>query len=59
MQQLNLTVYEATTSSTGIATAQAIVVLLVPELPTGVIIASEYFFFKNVGTQTYAGSLSS
>ena len=58
VQQLNLTVYEAITSSAGVATAQAIVVLDVPELQTGVIIASEYFFFKNSGTQTYVGSLT-
>ena len=50
--------YEATTSSAAIATAQAIVVLDVPEKQTGVIIASEYFFFKNSGTRTYVGSLA-
>jgi hypothetical protein len=58
VQQLNLTIYEATTSSAGIVTAQAIVVLDVPEGQTGVLIASEYFFFKNAGTQTYVGSLT-
>ncbi len=56
VQQLNLTVYEATTSSAGITAAQAIVVLDVPEGQTGVIIASEYFFIKNAGTRTYVGS---
>ncbi len=58
VQQLNLTVYEATTSSAGIATAQAIVVLDVPEGQTGVLIVSEYFFFENAGMRTYVGSLS-
>ena len=57
VQQANLTVYEATTSSTDIAIVQATVLLHEPDAQGGVLSISEVFFFKNVGTYTYVGSL--
>src|SRR6266852_2943683 len=57
VQQVNLTVYEATSSSAGIAIVQATVLLHEPDAQGGVLSISEVFFFKNVGTYTYVGSL--
>jgi hypothetical protein len=57
VQQVNLTVYEATTSSADIAIVQATVLLHAPDAQGGVLSISEVFFFKNVGTYTYVGSL--
>src|SRR5712691_1436222 len=57
VQQANLTVYEATSSAAGIAIVQATVLLHEPDAQGGVLSISEVFFFKNVGTYTYVGSL--
>jgi hypothetical protein len=57
VQQVNLTVYEATSSSAAIAIVQATVLLHEPDAQGGVLSISEVFFFKNVGTYTYVGSL--
>ena len=57
VQQVNLTVYEATSSSADIAIVQATVLLHEPDAQGGVLSISEVFFFKNVGTYTYVGSL--
>src|SRR6266699_1610849 len=57
VQQVNLTVYEATSSVAGIAIVQATVLLHEPDAQGGVLSISEVFFFKNVGTYTYVGSL--
>lgn len=56
-QQVNLTVYEATTSATNIVIVQATVLLHKPDTQAGVLSVSEIFFFKNVGTNSYVGSL--
>ena len=58
VQQINLTVYEATTSTAQIAIVQATVLLHQPDAQVGVLSISEVFFFKNVGTSTYVGSLN-
>lgn len=59
VQQVNLTVYEATASPAGIGTDQAIVVLDQPGNEPGLLTVSEYFFLRNPGTRTFVGSLSS
>lgn len=58
VQQINLAVYEATTSTAKIAITQAIVVLSEPDKQTGLITVSEYFFLKNQDRRTYVGSLN-
>jgi hypothetical protein len=57
VQQINLTAYEATTSSAKIALVQATVLLHQPGAQAGVLSISEVVFFKNLGTYTYVGSL--
>ncbi len=57
VQQVNLTVYEATTSIANIVIVQATVLLHAPDAQGGVLSISEVFFFKNIGTYTYVGSL--
>ena len=57
VQQINLTAYEATTSSAKIAIVQATVLLHQPGAQAGVLSISEVVFFKNLGTYTYVGSL--
>ncbi len=57
VQQINLTAYEATTSSAKIAIVQATVLLHQPDAQAGVLSISEVVFFKNLGTYTYVGSL--
>jgi len=57
VQQVNLTVYEATTSTASIAIVQATALLHNPDAQGGVLSVSEVLFFKNVGTYTYVGSL--
>ncbi len=56
VQQITLTVYEATTSSPGLIITQAVVLLSMPGAPGGIDV-SEYLFLKNPGTRTYVGSL--
>ena len=57
VQQINLTAYDATTSSAKIAIVQATVLLHQPDAQAGVLSISEVVFFKNLGTYTYVGSL--
>lgn len=56
-QQVNLTVYEATTSMANIAVVQATILFYSPDASTGSIHVSELFIFRNLGTYTYVGSL--
>jgi len=58
VQQVNLTVYEATTSTANIAVVRATVLLEEPNAQKGIITVSEIYAFKNLGTTTYVGSLS-
>jgi hypothetical protein len=57
LQQIDLTLYEATTSTASIAIVQATALLHKPDAQGGVLSISEVLFFKNVGTYTYVGSL--
>lgn len=56
-QQVNLTVYDATTSTTNLAVVQATVLLSKPNQQTGMLSVSEDFFFENLSETTYVGSL--
>lgn len=56
-QQVNLTVYDATTSTTNLAVVQATVLLSKPNPQTGLLSVSEDFFFENLSETTYVGSL--
>jgi 5-hydroxyisourate hydrolase-like protein (transthyretin family) len=57
VQQVNLTVYEATTSTAKVAVVQTTILLHEPDAQIGMITVSELFFFKNLDTSTYVGSL--
>ncbi|MBA2286558.1 MAG: carboxypeptidase regulatory-like domain-containing protein [Ktedonobacteraceae bacterium] len=57
VQQINLTVYEATTSSTQIVAVQVTVLMRDPDPKTGLVTLAEIAQFKNLGTSTYVGSL--
>lgn len=57
VQQLNLTAYEATTSSAQAAVVEGTVLLHEPDVQKGSITVSEIYFFKNLDTHTYVGSL--
>jgi hypothetical protein len=57
VQQVNLTVYEATTSTAKVAILQATVLLHQPDAQKGTLTVSEVFFFKNLDLSTYVGSL--
>jgi 5-hydroxyisourate hydrolase-like protein (transthyretin family) len=57
VQQINLTIYEATASGAKIAIVQATIFLHQPDAQVGVLSFSEAIFFKNLGTYTYVGSL--
>ncbi len=59
VQQINLTVYDATTSTSNIAVVQASALIGKPDAQNGVITISESFFFENLGATTYVGSLQS
>lgn len=56
-QQVNLTVYDATTSTANLAVVQSAILLEKPNPQTGMLSVSEDFFFENLSTQTYVGSL--
>lgn len=56
-QQINLTVYDATTSASNIAVVQASALIGKPDAQNEVITISESFFFENLGATTYVGSL--
>lgn len=56
-QQVNLTVYDATTSTENIAVVQATILLDKPNSQTGMLSVSEDFFFENLNNTTYVGKL--
>jgi hypothetical protein len=56
-QQVNLTVYDATTSTARIAIVQANVLIDKADPQHGLLTITENFFFENLGLTTYAGSL--
>lgn len=57
VQQINLTVYEATTSSAQIVAVQVTVLMRDPDPKTGLVTLAEIAQFKNLSTSTYVGSL--
>jgi len=57
VQQINLTVYDATASIANIAIVQANVLIDKADAHNGLITISENFFFENLGLTTYVGSL--
>jgi hypothetical protein len=57
VQQINLTIYDATTSVANIAIVQANVLIDKADAQNSLITVSESFFFENLGTTTYVGSL--
>ncbi|MFL5627843.1 MAG: hypothetical protein ACJ788_19865 [Ktedonobacteraceae bacterium] len=57
VQQLNLTVYNATTSTANIAVVRATILLRKPDAQKGSISVSELYIFRNLDTRTYVGSL--
>ncbi len=56
-QQLNLTVYQATTSSAKLVVKQATMLIHEPDKQKGIITISEAFSFQNLDLRTYVGSL--
>ncbi len=58
-QQVNLTVYDATTSTENIAVVQATILIDKPNTQEGTLAVSEDFFFENLGTTTYVGQVDS
>jgi hypothetical protein len=56
VQQINLTVYDATASIASIAVVQANVLVDKADAQNGLITISENFFFENLGLTTYVGS---
>ena len=57
VQQINLTVYDATKSTADIAIVQANLLVDKVDAQNGLISIAENFFFENLGTTTYVGSL--
>ena len=57
VQQVNLTVYGATTNTAKIAVLQTSILFHDPDAQKGTITVSEVFFFKNLAIYTYVGSL--
>jgi hypothetical protein len=57
VQQINLTVYDATTNIANIAIVQANVLIDKADAQNGLITISENFFFENLGLTTYVGTL--
>ena len=57
VQQVNLTVYQATTSTANMAIVRATVLLHKPDAQKGIIPVSELFIFRNLDLRTYVGSL--
>jgi hypothetical protein len=58
VQQSDLHVYEATTSTKNIAVTQATVLMQQPDTANGTITVSEEFTFQNLNMKTYVGSLN-
>ncbi len=56
-QQINLTVYDATNSTTNLAVVQLTVLLTKTNAQSSLLTISEDFFFENLGLKTYVGSL--
>lgn len=56
-QQVNLTAYDATTSTSNIAVVQASLLIDKPNTKSGTLTISEDFVFENLGDTTYVGSL--
>jgi 5-hydroxyisourate hydrolase-like protein (transthyretin family) len=56
-QQVNLTVYDATTDSSNLAVVQTDILIDKPGSQTGNVTVSESFVFENLGLTTYVGSL--
>jgi len=57
VQQVNLTVYQATTSTANMAIVRATVLLHKPDAKKGIIPVSELVIFRNLDLRTYVGSL--
>jgi hypothetical protein len=57
VQQVDLTVYQATTSTANIAVVDATVLLSEPDTHKGTFSVSEIFVFKNLDTHAFVGSL--
>lgn len=57
VQQVNLTVYEATTSMANIAIVRATILLHSADKQKGIVPVSELFIFRNLDSRTYVGSL--
>lgn len=56
-QQVNLTVYDATSNTANLAVVQSAILLEKPNPQTGMLSVSEDFFFENLSNTTYVGSL--
>jgi 5-hydroxyisourate hydrolase-like protein (transthyretin family) len=56
-QQVNLTVYDATSSTQNIAVVQATILLDKPNTQAGTLTVSEDYFFENLGKTTYVGQV--
>ncbi len=56
-QQVNLTVYDATTSTANIAVVQLSILIDKPNPQTGRLTVSEDFFFENLSNLTYVGKV--
>ncbi len=56
-QQMNLTVYDATASTSNIVIIQSTVLIHKPDAQKSTFSVSELFDFKNLGLQTFVGSL--
>lgn len=57
VQQVNLTVYEATTSTANLAIVQVNLLVDKVDAQAGLITIAENFFFENLGVTSYVGSL--
>ena len=57
VQQVNLAVYEATTSMANIAIVRATILLHTADKQKGIVPVSELFIFRNLDSRTYVGSL--
>ncbi len=58
VQQVNLTVYQTTTSTANIAIIRATILLREPDAQKGSVSVSELYIFRNLDTRTYVGSLN-
>jgi 5-hydroxyisourate hydrolase-like protein (transthyretin family) len=56
-QQVNLTVYEATSASSKVAVVDATILVQEPSSHSGTFTVSEVYDFKNLNTHAYVGSL--